>query len=129
MFMVAVVDVGKYLCCCSPEKGHILDLLRPPPSRNEERTTTGCVRKVAGFLSRKRRPSPGAAHQASAWSREEQQRGGGPGAATSIMSVSLEEFVSTFVTYKYIRLRNPQWLGFTHFVLRCLLIVGYSTCP
>ena len=42
--------------------------------------------------------------------------------------LSIEEFIGTFVTYKYIRLRNPQWLGLTHFVLRLLLIVGYSVC-
>ena len=44
---------------------------------------------------------------------------------THAPGLSIEEFISTFVTYKYIRLRNPQWLGFTHFVLRLLLIVGY----
>ena len=47
----------------------------------------------------------------------------------STAGVSIEEFISTFVTYKYIRLRHPQWLGLTHFVLRLLLIVGYSECP
>jgi hypothetical protein len=25
--------------------------------------------------------------------------------------LSVEEFISTFVTYKYIRLRHPQWQG------------------
>lgn len=47
----------------------------------------------------------------------------------STAGLSIEEFISTFVTYKYIRLRHPQWLGLTHFVLRLLLIVGYSECP
>ena len=53
-----------------------------------------------------------------------------PGRMTpaSAAGLSIEEFISTFVTYKYIRLRHPQWLGLTHFVLRLLLIVGYSAC-
>ena len=46
---------------------------------------------------------------------------GGPGSNSNV----LEDYISTFVTYKYVRLRNPHWLGYSHFVLRIVLLIGY----
>ena len=47
--------------------------------------------------------------------------GGGGGGNNN----ALEDYISTFVTYKYVRLRNPHWLGYSHFVLRIVLLIGY----
>ena len=51
--------------------------------------------------------------------------GGGGGGGAIGNSNALEDYISTFVTYKYVRLRNPHWLGYSHFVLRIVLLIGY----